>query len=75
MKMTKILIAKGSIFIMIASYCDSETIPTNVTLIFNAQYPHRIYVGIVWQNEKDDGINLNGIMIGDCTVPNNPITE
>ena len=64
----KDLIVNGSIFVMIASYCDSETIPTILSLISNAQYPHRIYVGIVWQNERDDA---NSIIIPDINGWNN----
>jgi [Skp1-protein]-hydroxyproline N-acetylglucosaminyltransferase len=39
----------STILVSIASYRDSETLPTIRSLLENAKYPNRITIGLVWQ--------------------------
>jgi [Skp1-protein]-hydroxyproline N-acetylglucosaminyltransferase len=41
-----------TIFVSIASYRDSETVPTIDALFETSKYPHRIFVGLVLQNDQ-----------------------
>lgn len=46
--------SESTIFVSIASYRDSEIIPTINSIIENASLPHRIYVGLVFQSSNEE---------------------
>lgn len=46
---------KPSIFVQIPSYRDKECIPTVRGVFAKAKYPERIFVGICWQYDADQG--------------------
>jgi len=46
--------SKGSIFVQIASYRDSECTNTIQSLFEQADHPETIFVGLIWQFHEDD---------------------
>ena len=44
---------KSSIFVSIASYRDSELIPTIISILENACYIDRVFIGICLQDTND----------------------
>jgi [Skp1-protein]-hydroxyproline N-acetylglucosaminyltransferase len=67
-------VEKGSIFVSIAAYRDSECKHTVNNLFAMARYPHRIVVGILWQAQETidgtaiDKAYLSSIGVGDDQV-------
>lgn len=49
--------SESTIFVSIAAFCDSETVPTLQALFETAQFLDRIVVGLVWQHDPEHDIH------------------
>lgn len=48
----------NSIFVQIASYRDPQLIPTLDALVSNAEFPENLHIGICWQHDDSEGVEL-----------------
>lgn len=60
----------NTIFISIASYRDSEVVPSILDCVNKSKYPENLYLGICWQHDETENLDtiksIDNIKIYDC---------